>query len=740
MTPFFTILTNYGKTALAEALAAQKKLEIPYMAVGDGGGTYYEPVEAQTNLRNERWRGDLNDLRTDDDVQGQVIAEAVIPMGIEGDWTAREIGLFDKKGGLIAVGKYPETYIPPETSGAKTQVYINIVVKVDNVAAVQLIVDHGQVLASKLFVMNKGYGTVGSFESGLFEIKSLTNPYQLVLFEQEGALYYWGGEFPKLVPPDSTPESTGGVKSPENPDGLWISMGDAQSRIAVNKLTARGSEIYVSDYLHVSASFSDALQLAIDNAHSDNGTLSGNKVIVPAGRFRITKRHFIHEKDGLNIECAGDGATIFEVDSLLVNEEPQQIKALNGTYRGYQYSHDIAQAIFVITARRITQNGAPQPWDGAAWRLNIKGFSVECKGDAYKKVATIYAPELGLSSMTYITSSGVRAWLECADLYSMELSNINIKDCVIPVAHGIGDIRRGTSVNLQRCNAIKSEYGWSFGNLSYSSWSNVACDDWAAGYTGTEIQHFAYDLDNCQIDMNGCGCESGAGTAFGTVRFSGGSCITTNDCTFIGGKASAISSSAYQSIISGVDTVWDINNSAIIQGASTHAKIAVSGGAIVNINSVFKKNTAIGGFVKFTDFVTLDAESTVNLNGAYKVLLSLAKTTDTVSSVSGSRVSFDKIEYDTVSTITTPSTDRASIPFSGDYEISVFIDCTSSANQLLYLYVNEVVLETLSIKNIYSYTKRVKLMRGDVVSLRSPPSMSATITIHKQTAMSILKI
>lgn len=84
MTPFYTILTHYGKTALAEALAAQQPLEIPHMAVGDGGGAYYEPVEAQTNLRNELWRGDLNDLRTDANVQGQVIAEAIIPMGIEG--------------------------------------------------------------------------------------------------------------------------------------------------------------------------------------------------------------------------------------------------------------------------------------------------------------------------------------------------------------------------------------------------------------------------------------------------------------------------------------------------------------------------------------------------------------------------------------------------------------------------------------------------------------------------------
>lgn len=173
MTPFYTILTNYGKTAIAEALAAQQPLKIPHMAVGDGGGEYYEPTEAQTNLRNERWRGELNDLRADEALQGQVIAEAIIPHGIEGDWTAREIGLFDAKGGLVAVGKYPEAYIPSALSGAKSQVYINIVVRVDNVAAVELVVNHDTVIASKQYVAESLY----QFQNLLGEITKTYKTY-----------------------------------------------------------------------------------------------------------------------------------------------------------------------------------------------------------------------------------------------------------------------------------------------------------------------------------------------------------------------------------------------------------------------------------------------------------------------------------------------------------------------------------------------------------------------------------
>ncbi|WP_273803575.1 phage tail protein [Providencia rettgeri] len=232
MEHFFTILTNYGKSVLAEALATQKKLEINYMAVGDGGGTYYEPIEDQTNLRNELWRGALNDLRTDDEGQGQIVAEAIIPMDIEGDWIVREIGLLDKKGGLVALGKYPEIYIPPASSGVKTQIYIRIVIQVGNIAAIQLTVDNSQVLADKSFVNKKGYGVVGSFSSGLFEIESLTNPHQLLDYEDEFGVqtYRWIGEYPKEVHAGSTPESTGGIKTVDNPDGLWVSVGDASAR------------------------------------------------------------------------------------------------------------------------------------------------------------------------------------------------------------------------------------------------------------------------------------------------------------------------------------------------------------------------------------------------------------------------------------------------------------------------------------------------------------------------------
>lgn len=50
------------------------------------------------------------------------------------------------------------------------------------------------------------------------------------LFKNKVGLWEWRGTFPKTVPAGSTPESTGGIWSDTNPDGLWVNIGDASLR------------------------------------------------------------------------------------------------------------------------------------------------------------------------------------------------------------------------------------------------------------------------------------------------------------------------------------------------------------------------------------------------------------------------------------------------------------------------------------------------------------------------------
>ncbi|MGK4326861.1 GDSL-type esterase/lipase family protein [Citrobacter freundii] len=70
-------------------------------------------------------------------------------------------------------------------------------------------------------ILNYGYITKDSFEDG--STISLAN--ECLRWESNGEYYRWDGSLPKVVPPGSTPDSTGGIGK-----GKWVSVGDAALR------------------------------------------------------------------------------------------------------------------------------------------------------------------------------------------------------------------------------------------------------------------------------------------------------------------------------------------------------------------------------------------------------------------------------------------------------------------------------------------------------------------------------
>lgn len=70
-------------------------------------------------------------------------------------------------------------------------------------------------------ILNYGYITKDSFEDG--STISLAN--ECLRWKSNGEYYRWDGTFPKVVPPGSTPETTGGIG-----EGKWIGVGDASLR------------------------------------------------------------------------------------------------------------------------------------------------------------------------------------------------------------------------------------------------------------------------------------------------------------------------------------------------------------------------------------------------------------------------------------------------------------------------------------------------------------------------------
>ncbi|HAK7423026.1 TPA: phage tail protein [Salmonella enterica] len=148
---FYTLLTDRGMAKIASALADKKQIHLQKMAVGDGGGQYYEPTASQTKLRHEVWRGEMNTLTVAPNNPNWLIAELVLPEEI-GGWYVREVGVFDDEGELIAIGKFPESYKPLLPGGCGKQVCIRLIMEVSNTTAVTLTVDPSIVLATRDYV------------------------------------------------------------------------------------------------------------------------------------------------------------------------------------------------------------------------------------------------------------------------------------------------------------------------------------------------------------------------------------------------------------------------------------------------------------------------------------------------------------------------------------------------------------------------------------------------------------
>ncbi|MEK3873711.1 MULTISPECIES: phage tail protein [unclassified Paenibacillus] len=140
MAEFYSILTTVGQNKIATAAAGGPLVNLTQMAVGDGGGAYYDPSPSQTTLRAEKWRGNVSDVSIDSTHNNWVVVDTTIPTEI-GGFTIREAGIIDADGDLIAIGKYPATYKPAPSEGSAKDLYLRMILAVSNTSAVTFTID-----------------------------------------------------------------------------------------------------------------------------------------------------------------------------------------------------------------------------------------------------------------------------------------------------------------------------------------------------------------------------------------------------------------------------------------------------------------------------------------------------------------------------------------------------------------------------------------------------------------------
>lgn len=127
---FYTIATVSFLNAIANAILNGGQILITHLAVGDANGVYYEPLESQTQLVHETWRGEVDSVGLDPEDASRILVTATITEDI-GGWGIMEVGLYSGAT-LMSVTKYPVTYKPAPEEGATKALEIRIQLDVSN--------------------------------------------------------------------------------------------------------------------------------------------------------------------------------------------------------------------------------------------------------------------------------------------------------------------------------------------------------------------------------------------------------------------------------------------------------------------------------------------------------------------------------------------------------------------------------------------------------------------------------
>jgi phage-related tail fiber protein len=151
--PFNCLITTLGQAKIATAISSGTPVNATHIAIGDGNGNATTPAVSQTALVREVYRTNVSSISVNPQDSSQVIFEAVIAASV-GGWTARELGLFDSTGSLIAVANIGSVYKPTVAEGSAREMVVRIYAQVDQVGAINLVVDPSFYIATRSWVQS----------------------------------------------------------------------------------------------------------------------------------------------------------------------------------------------------------------------------------------------------------------------------------------------------------------------------------------------------------------------------------------------------------------------------------------------------------------------------------------------------------------------------------------------------------------------------------------------------------
>lgn len=150
---FNCLITTLGQAKIAAAIASGTQIQATHIAVGDGNGNDTIPTVNQVVLAREVYRTNVSSVMVNPQDSSQVIFEAVISASV-GGWTARELGLFDNAGDLIAVANIGAVYKPLASEGSAREMVVRIYAQVNQIGAINLVVDPSFFIATRSWVQS----------------------------------------------------------------------------------------------------------------------------------------------------------------------------------------------------------------------------------------------------------------------------------------------------------------------------------------------------------------------------------------------------------------------------------------------------------------------------------------------------------------------------------------------------------------------------------------------------------
>jgi phage-related tail fiber protein len=145
---YFTLVTDIGTRKMLHAVHEGKRVNIVEFAVGDGNGECRIPTAGAAALRNEVWRGKVNDCKISEESENILIVESIISAEI-GGFTIREMGVFDDEGDLIAICNTPDTAKVCIVDGVVSELKLQMEIILTNTESVNLTIDPSILTATK---------------------------------------------------------------------------------------------------------------------------------------------------------------------------------------------------------------------------------------------------------------------------------------------------------------------------------------------------------------------------------------------------------------------------------------------------------------------------------------------------------------------------------------------------------------------------------------------------------------